>query len=220
MAYSDGAGPVCSRRRGARLSDVDPRLVAALTAQLRARRGGRVGWKLGIGDRERIGNELAVGHLTTATQLEPGATYSVGDAARLHADAEIAVEIGADEEIVGFAAALELVDLDNAPHSAEDVVAANIFHRAFALGRAAKPELPPRIEARLLVNGDVRASGEAPTTLGDRIERAALILHAVGERLEPGDRVITGSVVQVAVRRGDHVSADFGPLGRVGLELA
>ena len=84
----------------------------------------------------------------------------------------------------------------------------------------AEPELPARVEARLLVNGDVRANGEAPTTLADRIERAAVILHAVGEWLEPGDRVITGSVVQVAVRRGDDVVADFGPLGRVGLQLA
>ena len=35
----------------------------------------RVGWKLGVGERERIGGELAVGHLTSATRLDPGATY-------------------------------------------------------------------------------------------------------------------------------------------------
>jgi 2-keto-4-pentenoate hydratase len=129
------------------------------------------------------------------------------------------VEIGQNEQIVGYAAALELVDLDNAPGNAEDIVATNIFHRAFALGGSAR-ELPPLVEARLLVDGDVRATGQAPNTFAERIRTAAGILHAVGERLEPGDRVITGSVVQVAVRRGDAVTADFGPLGQIALELA
>jgi len=66
----------------------------------------------------------------------------------------------------------------------------------------------------------VRASSDAPSELAGRIATAARILHAVGERLEPGDRVITGSVVQVPVHRGDHVVADFGALGRVELSLA
>ena len=39
-------------------------------------------------------------------------------------------------------------------------------------------------------------------------------------RLRPGDRVITGSVVQVQVQQGDDVVADFGLLGRVQVSLA
>jgi hypothetical protein len=35
----------------------------------------RVGWKLGVGDSERIGEGPALGHLTSATQLEPGSMY-------------------------------------------------------------------------------------------------------------------------------------------------
>ena len=34
----------------------------------------RVGWKLGVGERERIGGELAVGH-PIRHRLDPGATY-------------------------------------------------------------------------------------------------------------------------------------------------
>jgi len=45
-------------------------------------------------------------------------------------------------------------------------------------------------------------------------------LAAVGERFEPGDRVITGSVVQVPVQPGDEVTADFGSLGQVSLRIA
>jgi 2-keto-4-pentenoate hydratase len=39
------------------------------------------------------------------------------------------------------------------------------------------------------------------------------------DRMRPGDRVITGAVVQVPVSQGDTVVADFGPLGRVSLAV-
>jgi 2-keto-4-pentenoate hydratase len=56
--------------------------------------------------------------------------------------------------------------------------------------------------------------------LAGRISAAARLLGAVQERLRPGDRVITGSVVQVQVQQGDDVVADFGLLGRVQVSLA
>jgi hypothetical protein len=193
------------------LADIDPRLAAALRAQLATRRGGRVGWKLGVGDAERIGDTLSVGHLTRATLLEPGGTYETGGA-RLHADAEVAVVVG-----VGYAAALELVDLTDAADGAEAVVAANIFHRAVAFGET-HPRLPDGLVGRLLVDGAVRASGPV-ARVEERIAEAARVLAAVRERLEEGDRVITGSVVQVAVDRNQEVTADFGPLGSVSVRL-
>jgi 2-keto-4-pentenoate hydratase len=42
----------------------------------------------------------------------------------------------------------------------------------------------------------------------------------MGERLRAGDHVITGSVVQVPIDRGDEVIADIGPLGQVKLTTA
>jgi hypothetical protein len=59
---------------------VNPRVVAALRAQLRTRDPGarRVGWKIarGIAEvEELIGAEPVIGNLTSATQLESGATY-------------------------------------------------------------------------------------------------------------------------------------------------
>ena len=48
---------------------------------------------------------------------------------------------------------------------------------------------------------------------------AARLLAAMGERLLPGDRVITGSVVQVPVGPGHLVGAELGPLGRVELSI-
>jgi 2-keto-4-pentenoate hydratase len=191
---------------------VDPRLVAAFQRQLAQRRGERVGWKVGAGEAERIGETLSVGHLTSETLLDPGATYDTRGA-RLHVDAEVAVVIGD-----GYTAALELVDLGNEGTGAENVVATNIFHRAVAFGPARR-ELPPGLTGRLLVNGEVRVEGTVTNVL-DRIREAAAVLAAAGERLEPGDRIITGSVVQVPVQSGDEVTADFGPLGSVTVRLA
>jgi methenyltetrahydromethanopterin cyclohydrolase len=84
------------------VSDVDPRLVSALTAQLGlwrvalAEGAQRVGWKLGVGDAERIGAGPVIGHLTSATQLEPGAAFRAEGAVDLRADAEVALLLGAD----------------------------------------------------------------------------------------------------------------------------
>jgi hypothetical protein len=45
----------------------------------------RVGWKLGMGDRERIGAGPVIGHLTTATLLTAGATFRAAGIAAPHA---------------------------------------------------------------------------------------------------------------------------------------
>src|SRR5436190_16779069 len=81
------------------MSGVPPELIAALRAQrerwcaVRERGARRVGWKLGIGRRERIGGEAVIGYLTSATQLDPGATYYAEGAEALHADAEVAIQL-------------------------------------------------------------------------------------------------------------------------------
>jgi hypothetical protein len=191
---------------------VDPRLTAALREQLAGRRGRRVGWKLGVGDAERIGDTVSVGHLMDATLLPDGATYDTGGA-DMHADAEIGVIVGS-----GYAAALELVDLGNADAGAELVVATNIFHRAVAFG-STHARLPDQLDGRLVVDGVVRASAPAQP-IAARLEEAEQVLATVDERLLDGDRVITGSVVQIPVECGQEITADFGELGSVSLRLA
>lgn len=67
----------------------------------RATRGAgaqRVGWKLGVGDAERIGPGPVIGHLTTATQLQPGGCFNAEGVEALHADAELAIELRQDVE--------------------------------------------------------------------------------------------------------------------------
>src|SRR5436190_7239511 len=151
------------------VKDVDPRLVAALTQQLAGRHGDRVGWKLGVGGAERIGKTLAVGHLTTSTLLEDGETYDAGGAA-IHADAEVAVVVG-----VGYAPALELVDLSNAGDGADAVVATNILHRGRGIRRHSDPlarraRRPARRERRG-AHTRTGAAPRRPTSRGGRRPR-------------------------------------------------
>ncbi len=217
------------------MADVDPRLTAALRRQLERRdelvRDGarQIGWKLGIGAAESIGGEIAVGHLTSVTLLDQGAAFRAGAATGLHADAEIAVELGGDVEpgaeraavaaaIGGFRPALEIVDLAGR-EGAEEAIAGNVFHRALALGEL-RPGLPAALEGRLVVNGGVREAASVPEELAPRLAAAARVLAGAGERIRAGEVVITGNVVQVPVAPGDEVTADFGALGSVSLRIA
>jgi 2-keto-4-pentenoate hydratase len=190
---------------------IDPRLVSATGAQLERRRSAldsgaqRVGWKLGVGDAERIGGSLAVGHLTSATYVAAGGTYAAAAPVALHADAEIAVELGravdpdgdeiaADDAIAAYAGALEIVDLGDRDDSPELIVERNVFHRAYSFGPW-RDEPPPADTAIELSAGSrvCRATlGRAP--LGPRVCAAARVLAAVGQRLEQGDCVIPGAL--------------------------
>ena len=201
------------------MTDGDPRLASALRRQLARRPDAarRVGWKVGRGDRERIGGEIVVGHLTSATLLEPGGSYGSRDA-DLHADAEVALELGNDGAIAGYGVALELVDLAE-QGDAEDIVAANVFHRAVAFGPV-RPSAPRDVEAVLRVNGERRDAAPVAEDFAATVPTVARILAAVDERPKPGDRIITGSIVQVPVTRGDVVAAEIGGLGSVQAAVA
>ena len=219
------------------MTDADPRLVAALTAQLALWRvslgegAERVGWKLGMGEGERIGRGPVIGHLTSATRLEPGAAYRAEGVVDMRADAEVALRLGTDVHpgsdretaggaIAGFGAALELVDLGRPPPGdAERIVATNIWHQAFALSRLDRPPPATGAEGHLMVNGEVRGAAPLSRDFTDLVQVVATLLGAVGERLQAGDSLITGSVVQVPVEPGDEVIAALGPLGSVQLSI-
>ncbi|TMM08165.1 MAG: hypothetical protein E6G05_01810 [Actinobacteria bacterium] len=207
------------------MADFDPLLVGALLVQLEGRRellqaGARpVGWKLGTGERERIGAGPVVGYLTSASQLPNGGMYRMTADALLHADAEVALELGIDGEIAGFGAALELVDLGGSD-DAQQIVADNVFHRAAVFGPVG-PTGPARPMARLIVNGEVRAQARAPSSDYPRVvHEVGRLLAVVGDCIRPGDRLITGAVVQVPVESGDHVIADLGVLGRAEARIS
>jgi 2-keto-4-pentenoate hydratase len=215
---------------------IEPLLAAALHEQLARRQAAlrqgaeHVGWTLGMGNRESIGGEIAVGYLTSTTLLVPGSHYRAdGDGADLRADAEIVVELRADidpravesDVVGGYGAALEIVDLGVLPDEPRSVVAANVFHRAVALSEV-HPALPADLRAELVVGDEVRASSTAPDEpeLLRRIAAAARVLDAVGVQLRAGERIITGSIVQMPVEAGDDVIAVLGDLGAIRLSIS
>jgi 2-keto-4-pentenoate hydratase len=179
----------------------------------------RVGWKIGRGlvpGEEHL--EPVVGYLTSATLLQSGERFDGGKAKELRADAELALEIGPELEPVAFGAALELVDVARPPYDFESIVAGNIWHRAVAFG-------PLRLDSPDLVDAEVRINGVSADSNGKRVDPAEAahiateLLAAVGERLEPRDRIICGSLVQVPVAPGDEVVADLGDLGHAGVRV-
>ena len=191
----------------------------------------RVGWKIGLNVpeiQEKLGlREPVIGYLTSASRLESGSEYAGGDAVALRAEPEVAIEIGRDvpgnadaetarDAIVGLGAALELVDVGRPPGDAQSIIAANIFHRAFVLAPS-EPAFPAEgVEARLTLNGELRAEAPAPDDFTEVVMLTARLLEAAGEHLRAGDRIIGGSLTeQVEVGPGDDLVVDLGRLGRV-----
>jgi 2-keto-4-pentenoate hydratase len=223
------------------MSDVDPRVVGALGEQLESWRAGlregaeRVGWKIGLNIpevQERLGlREPVIGHLTSGTRLEDGATYRAGTAVALRAEAEVALELGhavdpeagpdaARDALAGFAASIELVDVGRPPADLEGIVAANVFHRAFVLGPSRSVPPGPGAEARLSIGGEPRGGAAVPGDFAETVRGVARHLGTVGERLEAGDRIMAGALVNVPVQRGDEVVVEIEGLGRVQVAIA
>jgi 2-keto-4-pentenoate hydratase len=208
----------------------DERVLDGLKEQLASWRaelqGGakRLGWKIGFNlpaVQEMFGvEEPAIGYLTSATLLEDGAEYSASGTTRLVVEPEIAVEIGEDGGIGGYAPAIELADMNRPLDDLQAIVAEDIFHRGVIFGDF-RPELegPPR--ASVVIDGEERAAAQAPGDYFDGIvELASRLLGEQGESLHPGDRIICGIITPIVpVEPGDDVSVDFGPAGELTVRV-
>jgi 2-keto-4-pentenoate hydratase len=204
----------------------DDRVIAGTRAQLEHWReelqagAGRVGWKIGLNTpaaQERLGiSEPAVGHLTSATLLEPGASHPLAGGGNVMVEPEVAIEIGGGGQLAGLGAAIEIVDVDPDDDDLERIVADNIFHRAVVLGASLPGEELPEAEARVIVNGEERSRGPVEVDLAGTLRVVVGLLAELGEGLVPGERIITGSLTApVPVAPGDAVAVEIGPLGRL-----
>jgi 2-keto-4-pentenoate hydratase len=209
----------------------DPRILDGLKEQFVSWRaelqGGarRVGWKIGFNlpaVQQMFGiEESALGFLTSSTLLEDGANYSAAGSTRLVVEPEIAVEISDDGGIGGYAPAIELADMNRPLDDLQAIVAEDIFHRGVIFGDFS-PDLEGPPAARAVINGEVRASAEAPEDYFDGVvELASRLLGGQGEALRPGDRIICGIITPIVpVEPGDDVAVDFGPAGSLGLRIS
>jgi 2-keto-4-pentenoate hydratase len=215
------------------MRDLHPRIVAATRAQFEARRAalaagaGRVGWKIALGIEEveaLAGSDPVLGHITTATVIEPGGTFAGADTVReLRVETELAVEVGPGNTVAGVGVALEIVDVGRPPDGLEAIIAANVLHRAVVFGPTRREPVLAAARARrarLLIEGEVR--DDAPLTADPAATVAAIgrLLEAVGERLAPGDRILAGSACHVPAAAGDAVVAEIDGLGSVSAGIA
>jgi 2-oxo-hept-3-ene-1,7-dioate hydratase len=188
----------------------------------------RFGWKLGITDPrvlERMGLELpATGWLRGDRAMSAGGRYEVRPGTRVAVEAEVAVRVGGGGAVAAIAPALEVVNYSVPASSLEGILEHDLFHDAVAIGREALP-VPVAAGTWPVVrkNGDVVAERD-PVLLA--LQPAATVRHVAatlaryGESLETGDWIILGSLVApIPVRSGDRIDADFGPVGRLGIEI-
>jgi 2-keto-4-pentenoate hydratase len=211
---------------------------------LAARHGGdRLGWKIAATSsdgQKHIGvSEPLGGRLFTAFAHDDDSRLPAGGLHMRVAEAEFAFRLGVDlpsraqpydtDEVMRAVAdlhlAIEVPDSryeDFATIGAPQLVADDACAGFFVLGakvadwRTVDLARHPVAAYR---NGDVVGRGSGANVLGD--PRVALTWLANdrakrGSGLKAGDVVTTGTCVKpVAIAAGDHVVADFGPLGRV-----
>jgi 2-keto-4-pentenoate hydratase len=186
-----------------------------------------LGWKVGFNlpkFQEQLGIDAPLaGFLTSNGLLEDRAEWSLGDDGEVLVESEVAVELDEDgRSIVALLPALELVDPPDLSIGVHAILAGNIFHRAVAFG--------PRVEAsepgagRILVNGEVQHSVSAEQARGSletMVEAVAGRLEAAGERLRPGEIVITGVLAPPhKAEPGDVVRLELEDVGGVELRFA
>lgn len=188
----------------------------------------RIGWKIGFNPpavQEKLGlTEPVIGHLTSATLLGADGAHSLAGTENPMAEPEIAIEIGRDHSIAGLSPAIEIVDIPALPERPEevgDVVAANVFHRAVAIGSSKQMDSADGIEANLSVNGQVaRTANAASADLLGMVELVAHVLEEAGERLEAGDRIIAGALAPPPeVSPGDELALSLGAIGTIEVSL-
>lgn len=177
-----------------------------------------IGWKIGFDTpaiQEHFGlRDAVVGYLTDTRIVEPGAGVSLAGWVAPAVEVELAVRVGDDGDIAGLAPALELVDLDISFDDIEPVLAGNICHRGVVFGAEVPGADPLAMAATVTKDGVVVAEGTLTKDPATTVAFVRSYLAAHGSALEPGQRIICGSVVPpVPVAPGDELDVSFGPFG-------
>ncbi len=214
------------------MPDDDPESpVARGMRALLARRDGElaagarpVGWKIGFNTaaiQEHLGlSDPVVGYLVDTGLTPDGATVSLAGWTAPAVEVELAIRVGDDGGVAGLAPALELVDLD-LPSGLEAILAANICQRGVVFGEEVPGVDPWATRVTVTKANEVVAEGhleEEPATTVAFVRR---FLADHGATLEPGHRIIAGSMVApVGVAPGDQLRVAFGPLGELRIAFA
>jgi 2-keto-4-pentenoate hydratase len=190
-----------------------------------------IGWKVGLNVeavQQHFGlSRPVLGHLTTASLIESGATHSLARGLRVGVEPEVAIHLGPGGTIASLGPAIEIVDLDPAQTELEQILAGNVFHRGVVLGdpvEGVDPADLPTITATVKRNSYVAERARFADTGADPAEVLALIaerLAPLGEGTREGQVIIAGSLTAIVfVEPGDQVEVDLGLLGALEVRFA
>jgi 2-keto-4-pentenoate hydratase len=183
-----------------------------------------VGWKIGFDTpaiQEHFGlHEAVVGYLTDTRVVAPGASVSLAGWVAPAVEVELAARVGEDGSVAGVGPALELVDLDIDFSDIEPVLAGNVCHRHVVFGPEVPGVDPMALVATVTKDGAVVAEGRMSKDPATTVAFVDGYLAAYGAALEPGQRIICGSVVApVSVGPGDSLQVAFGPFGSLSVRF-
>jgi 2-keto-4-pentenoate hydratase len=178
----------------------------------------------GIGPEEGAGGRV-FGYLTSQTVLTDRSRMAAGSTVGLCAEVELTVEVGRDlpdgadtaaGAVAGLAVALEIVDVDE--HAAmHDIMEADAFHRAVTFRPLRPAGAPTSVSARLVVDGQTRATTTAQIDPARTVRDMGRLLGAAGHRLRAGDRIIGGSLIHLPIDPAHHIVAAIDGLGETSL---
>jgi 2-keto-4-pentenoate hydratase len=207
-------------------------MAALLQRRREALEGGAtaVGWKIGFNApaiQAHFGiTSPVVGFMTDTTVFPVGVPVPIARWTAPALEVEVAIRVGPDGTVASLAPAFELVDLNLGFEALEPILAGNIFHRGVIFGPESEGidvstlavEVTAAAATATAARGDVVASG----SLGEEPERTVEVvrqfLEVHGATLEPGDRIIAGSLIApLSVKPGDQFDVTFGPLGQLSV---
>ncbi|MHA6793652.1 2-keto-4-pentenoate hydratase [Pseudonocardia bannensis] len=190
-----------------------------LTALRTARGARRIGWKLGYTSaamREQMRVDAPNLGPLLDSMLVPDGGAVPAHLVHPRAEPEIAVRIGADGEPVEVRAALEIVD--SVWRDYWFTLEANTADGSSAAGVVLGPVLPADgldvLAVQVRRNGEPAGRGSGAAAMGHPFTALRWLageLPRRGERLCPGDLVITGGLTAaVPIEPGDEIAAVFG----------
>lgn len=223
----------------------DAYAVQRMWAEGRIARGARIiGHKIGLTSRamQKASNitEPDYGVMLDDRSYASGAVIDARRFVRPRLEVELAFIMGTDlsgttcriEDVLRatefVTPALEIIDYrTEVPRAVVDTIADNAAFGAIVTGgRMVRPfDVDLRwIGATLSQNGIIEESGVSAAVMGHPAEGIAWLvrkLAGVGDGLRKGETVLSGSFTRpIDIAVGDVISADFGPLGSIGLAFA
>jgi 2-keto-4-pentenoate hydratase len=183
-----------------------------------------VGWKIGFNTpaiQKHFGlSDPVVGYLTDTGVTPDGGAVDLTGWTAPAVEVEVAIRVDDKGELGGLAPALELVDLDLPFDDLEPILAGNVFQRGVVFGDEVPGVDPWAVTTEVRRAGAVVAEGSLAEDPATTLAFVRSFLAAHGAALQPGDRIIAGSMVPpLAVASGDTLQVSFGPLGELSVRF-